>query len=140
VINCYIATKGGEFMNERIKQLRKNLNLTQQEFAEKIGSVQNTITGYESGRRNPSDSVINNICKTFNVNEEWLRDGTGNMFLEIDREDQIMEWAGEILKEKNDSFKKRFVAMLSKLSSDEWEVLEKMALSLAEEKETSDDL
>ena len=64
----------------RIKKVRKSLDLTQEAFATRIGSVQNTITGYESGRRNPSAPVISLICKEFNVNEEWLRNGTGEMF------------------------------------------------------------
>lgn len=68
-------------MNDRIKKLRRTLDLTQQEFASKIGSVQNTITGYETGRRVPSSQVITLICKTFNVNEEWLRTGKGEMFI-----------------------------------------------------------
>lgn len=67
-------------MNERIKKLRRALDLTQQEFADRIGSVQNTITGYETGRRTPSSQVISLICKTFNVNENWLRYGSGEMF------------------------------------------------------------
>lgn len=69
-----------ETLGERLKKLRKALDLTQSEFASKIGSVQNSITGYESGRRNPSAPVISLICKEFNVNEEWLRDGIGEMF------------------------------------------------------------
>ena len=68
-------------MNERIKKLRRALDLTQQEFAARIGSVQNTITGYETGRRAPSSQVISLICKEFGVNEEWLRFGTGEMFV-----------------------------------------------------------
>lgn len=68
-------------MNERIKKLRKALDLTQQEFASRIGSVQNTITGYETGRRIPSNQVVSLICKTFSVNEEWLRTGKGEMFV-----------------------------------------------------------
>ena len=67
-------------MNSRIKKLRKALDLTQQEFANRIGSVQNTITGYETGRRIPSNQVISLICKTFNVSETWLRTGEGEMF------------------------------------------------------------
>lgn len=54
--------------------------MTQTEFASRIGSVQNTVTGYESGRRNPSAPVIALICKEFNVNEEWLRTGEGEIF------------------------------------------------------------
>lgn len=64
----------------RIKQIRKVLDLTQTEFADRIGSVQNTVTGYESGRRNPSAPVISLICREFGVNEQWLRDGVGEMF------------------------------------------------------------
>ena len=67
-------------MNLRIRKLRKALDLTQAEFAEKIGTTANVLTHYETGRRNPSSSVINNICKTFNVNEAWLRTGEGEMY------------------------------------------------------------
>ena len=67
-------------LNERIKIVRKKLDLTQKDFAEKIGSTQNVLANYEIGRRNPSNSVINNICKTFSVSEEWLRTGEGEMF------------------------------------------------------------
>lgn len=67
-------------MKDRLKKLRKALDLTQTEFAERIGSAQNTITGYESGRRSPSRPVIASICKEFNVSEEWLLYGTGEMF------------------------------------------------------------
>ena len=67
-------------MNERIKKARKALGLTQAEFASRIGSVQNTITGYETGRRVPSNQVLSLICREFNVNEDWLRTGEGEMF------------------------------------------------------------
>ena len=69
-------------MNLRIKKLRKTLDLTQQKFSSRIGTTANVLTNYETGRRNPSSSVINNICKTFNVNETWLRTGEGDMFAE----------------------------------------------------------
>ena len=68
-------------MNMRIKKLRKDLELTQQEFADKIGMKRNTIANYETNRNEPSNSVISLICKTFNVSEQWLRTGEGEMFL-----------------------------------------------------------
>lgn len=68
-------------IGDRIKELRKALHLSQTEFAERIGSVQNTITGYETGRREPSNQVIALICKEFRVNEEWLRNGTNPMLI-----------------------------------------------------------
>lgn len=67
-------------IGERLKKLRKELGLTQAAFAARIGSVQNTVTGYESGRRNPSVPVIALVCREFNVREEWLRTGDGPMF------------------------------------------------------------
>lgn len=67
-------------MNERIKKLRKILDLTQQEFGDRLGIKRNTIATYESGRNDPIDAVISLICKEFNVNEEWLRGGVGEMF------------------------------------------------------------
>lgn len=120
-------------MNDRIKKIRKSLDLTQQAFAEKIGTTANVLTNYERGRRNPSASVINNICKTFNVNEEWLRTGQGEMFIEISRDEQIASFIGEIQMNVDDSFKKRFISMLASLNESDWEVLEKMALKLHKE-------
>ena len=68
-------------LGERIKKARRSLDLTQQKFADQIGTTQNNIASYEIGRREPSAAAINNICKTFNVNETWLRTGEGEMFL-----------------------------------------------------------
>lgn len=68
-------------MNERIKKLRKALNLTQQEFADRIGIKRGAIANYEIGRNEPADSVCSLICREFNVNEEWLRNGTEEMFI-----------------------------------------------------------
>ena len=84
-------------LGERIKKLRRELDLTQQEFAIRIGSTQNALTGYETGRRNPSRSVINNICKTFHVNEEWLRTGVGEMFADVSQDEQIAEFVQQTL-------------------------------------------
>ncbi len=67
-------------MDERIKKLRKVLDLTQQEFANRIGIKRNTIANYEAGRNAPIDSVVSLICREFGVNEAWLRTGEGEMF------------------------------------------------------------
>lgn len=66
---------------ERIKVLRKSLGLTQQEFSDRLGIKRNTITNYEIGRNEPIDAVFNLICKTWNVNPEWLKEGEGDMYL-----------------------------------------------------------
>ena len=68
-------------IGERIKEVRKALGMNQTDFAARLGSVQNTITGYETGRRVPSNQVIASICREFRVNEDWLRTGAGEMFV-----------------------------------------------------------
>lgn len=117
-------------MNERIKKLRRALDLTQQEFAKRIGTTANVLTNYETARRNPSSSVINNICKEFNVNETWLRTGDGNMFIEMSRDEEIAAFVGKALSEESETFKRRFISMLSRLSESDWEVLERMTEDL----------
>lgn len=117
-------------MKERIKLLRKELHLTQQEFAERLGIKRNTIATYEIGRNEPIDAVIKLICGEFNVNEDWLRSGEGEMFIELDPEDELMIWAGTVLRDKPDSFRRRFVRMLSKMTDEEWEWVESKLLEL----------
>lgn len=117
-------------MNERIRKLRKHLDLTQQEFADRLSVKRGAIANYEIGRNEPTDSVISLICREFNVNEEWLRSGTGEMFIELDKEDMLMEWAGRVLGSESTSFKKKFVKMLMALSEEEWEWLEQRAKEL----------
>lgn len=68
-------------MNERIKEVRKALHLTQAAFAGRVGVKQQTIAMLEAGNSNPSEQLINGICREFRVNEEWLRTGAGEMFI-----------------------------------------------------------
>ena len=70
-------------MNNRIRFLRKNiLTLSQKNFGEKIGLKQSTINDIESGKNKLTDSNLKLICKVFNINEEWLRNGTEPIFIE----------------------------------------------------------
>ena len=67
-------------MKDRIRKIRRESDLTQQEFADRLKIGRNNIAGYETGKRSPSDAVISLICREFNVNETWLRTGEGEMF------------------------------------------------------------
>lgn len=117
-------------MNDRIKKLRKALDLTQQEFADRIGVKRNTVATYEIGRNEPIDAVIALICREFNVNEQWLREGKEPMFIEMSRDEEIAAFVGKTLSEESDTFKKRFISMLSRLSESDWEVLERMVIEI----------
>lgn len=86
-------------MNTRIKELRKILKLTQEDFGSRVGVKGNTIGNYELSLRNPSDAVIHSICKEFNVNEDWLRFGKGDMFLPFKGE--VAETLAQLLEVSN---------------------------------------
>lgn len=86
-------------MNERIKLLRKTLKLTQQEFADKLNIKRGAVANYEVGRNQPIDAVISLICKTYNVNEDWLKSGEGDMFLPF--EDEFAEMVSQLLEVSN---------------------------------------
>lgn len=93
-------------MNERIKALRKKMKLTQQEFADKLNIKRGAVANYEIGRNEPIDAVISLICKTFHVNEEWLRNGIGEMFEDVPEEDEKAAFVSSLLDAENDPFYK----------------------------------
>lgn len=86
-------------MDKRIKELRKLLGLTQEEFAGKIGIKRNTLANYEIGRNIPIDGIVFSICREYNVNENWLRFGTGDMFKTTLPEDEIASAMSEVLED-----------------------------------------
>lgn len=117
-------------MKDRIKLLRKELKLNQTDFGERIGVKQASVAGYEAGIRTPLDVVITSICREFNVNEDWLRTGNGEMFLPMTRSDELAKMTTDLFKGEESSFKSRLILALSKLDENEWAVLEKIAKEL----------
>lgn len=89
--------------SERLKQLRKVLNIKQGDFAEKISTTQGHISDIENGRKNLSDRTIKLIClEKWNgnsVNEEWLRTGTGEMFQPLPEEDETAAFVSDLLED-----------------------------------------
>ena len=67
-------------MNERIKQLRKELGLTLEKFGERLGVSKVAISLIENGKNALTDQMFKSICREFNVREEWLRNGDEPMF------------------------------------------------------------
>lgn len=119
-------------MNTRIATIRKKVNLTQQEFADRIGLTKNYVSLVETGGRKPSDRTISDICREFGCNEVWLRTGEGEPFQEETRQEAIMRFAAQTIN-GSDEFKKAFVSMLAKLDADDWESLAKLFVKLAGE-------
>lgn len=113
-------------MKERIKEVRKALKLNQTEFGARLGIKQTTVAGYETGAKNPMDSVILSICREYNVNETWLRTGEGEMFVEKSRMDTIAEFAADLFN-TDMKFKRDLIETLAKLDESSWIELEKIA-------------
>lgn len=119
-------------IGERIEILRKDLSMSRRVFGEKLGVSESVIVNIEYDRLKRPDqkeSLYKLICKEFNVNEEWLRTGKGEMFVPLTRNQLITDFATDLIMEDN-TFKKRLVEALAKLDENEWEVLEKLAESL----------
>ena len=122
-------------MKDRLKELRKALHLTQQKLADKLGVKQNTIAQYEMGRNEPSDAVIVSICREFGVSEDWLRNGNGDMFIPMTRDEEIASFIGGVQADVDDTFKKRFISALAKLSTEEWKAIEHLMENMVSERE-----
>ena len=120
-------------MYERIKLLRtEQLHMTQTEFGEALGVKRDVINNIENNRlKNPEkqEPIYRLMCEKFNVSEEWLRTGEGEMFVPLTKNQLITEFAATLVMEDN-TFKKRLFEALAKLNESEWEVLEKLADSL----------
>lgn len=76
-------------MKDRIKKIRKEANLTQEAFAQRLGIKRNTVATYETTSKLPMDSIITSICREFNINEKWLRTGQGEMYSYADADDEF---------------------------------------------------
>lgn len=116
-------------MKDRIKKIRKDANLTQQKFADKLGLKRQTIATYETGRSEPMDNIIFSICREFNVNEEWLRNGKEPIYKEKDG--SFTELLSD-LDDSDDDFIKSFIRVYMELDKDSKDALRKIASKMAE--------
>ena len=123
-------------MKNRIKQIRNsNPNWKSQDlFASFLGIPKANLSSYETGRRTPTDAVIQLICEKCTVNEQWLRNGTGVMFQPENKSDEISKLFGNVLKSIDDDFKYRRINALAKLDDSGWDNLEKLLDTIYEKK------
>lgn len=127
-------------MNTRIKAIRKEIKkngkpISQEEFGYRLGVSRDVIANLERTTNPvaPTEQMLKLICREFNVNETWLRTGEGEMFNEMDREEQIAYYLGNMLSEPGDTFKKRLISALAALDDSEWAAVEAFARKLVEQ-------
>lgn len=123
-------------MNERIRQIRETLGMTQQEFSERTGIPRSNIAGYETGKRSPSEAVISLLREKLGVNEVWLRTGEGgneNMFSKVSQDDRYSISLGKLTTEEN-QFVKNAINYLANADPEKLKVIEEfMRKCLGEE-------
>lgn len=115
--------------HERVKEVRKSMNLTLEKFGEQLGVGKTAISNIETGNRNLTDQMAKSICREFNVNEEWLRNGTGEMFLKPSN--TLVAKAAQLLGQKDPVFE-AFIETYSRLSPSDRAVLLKTWMNFSD--------
>lgn len=116
-------------MNERIKTLRKTLNLTLEQFGERVGVTKMTISRIENGKNNVTEQMCKSICREFNIREDWLRNGTGEMFEDLSEDEKIAFILGSVFTDTDSEiydFKMAVFRELGKLDEKDWAVIRKL--------------
>lgn len=118
--------------NERIKDVRKALNLTQDKFGAKLGVGKTAISKIEKEERGVTEQLRLAVCREFRVSEDWLRTGKGDMFVEPAEDEEIARFMGDILTGEPD-FRRRLISVLARMSPEEWMLLEAKIRELSED-------
>lgn len=123
-------------MGERIREIRKDAQMTQAEFGEALGVGVQSIRFYEGGYRNPKGPSLNMICERFNVNKLWLTTGEGEKYaassiVPIGKEEEIAEIVTSIMKGADDEYRLRLIKAVSQLTSEQLYVFRDIMHDLA---------
>ena len=112
-------------INERVKEIRKKENLTLEKLGNKLGVGKSALSKVERGENSVTEQMIKSICREFNISEEWLRYGTGEMYIHRNKLQIISEFAADMIKEP-DSFKARLFESMAKLDENDWIAIEQI--------------
>lgn len=112
-------------MQERLNQLITELKINKSKFAAELGVSTAFVSQICSGARVPSDRTISDICRVFEVSEEWLRTGSGPMMAVKTRREEITELAERLNAEEPDSALLQFAAALASLDQDDWDAVKR---------------
>ena len=118
-------------IGERVKTLRKELGLTLEKFANPIGIHRGSLSAIENDKSGMSDRTLLAICREYGVSERWLRDGEGEMFVPVTRNEKIARFAGVLMKDETPDFRRQLVEILADLNDEQWDALADFAEKLA---------
>ena len=118
---------------DRLRSLIDTLGITKTKFAEDLHVSSAFVSMLCSGKSQPSDRTIADICRKYNVSETWLRTGEGEMKQKLTRNQEIAEFMASIMRDPDDAPRKRFISIVSKLDVEEWQLLEDIAKKWTED-------
>ena len=122
-----------ETMADRISKVIRDKEKTKTAFSDRINVSQAFVSQMCSGLKVPSDRTIADICREFNVNEDWLRTGRGDPYIQLSRDEELAQFFGDVMKGEDPDFRRRLLSVMSRLTTDEWALLEQMAWKLVDE-------
>lgn len=118
-------------MNERFRLVRQDKGLSQTDFGKPLGLSRDEVKNIEHGKTTVKELTIPIMCREFNINEEWLRTGEGEMYVLQTKRQQLASFLGEVM--YDDGVKSRIISALSTLPVEYWEILADIATRIAEE-------
>jgi transcriptional regulator with XRE-family HTH domain len=121
--------------NEKIRAIRSSLDLTMDAFGKRIGVSRSAISNIENGNRGITNQLATSICREFNVNPDYLAGESEVMFLELSRSDELAAFFGDVLKDDDEDFRKRFISALAQFTEEDWKLFEKIFDKMAKEKD-----
>lgn len=116
---------------ERVRDLRKHFGLTLEQFGKNLGVGKTAISKIEKNERGLTEQMVVAICREYGVSEKWLRDGDGEMFAPITRNEKIARFAGELMKEETPEFRRQIIEIFADLNDEQWDALADFAEKLA---------
>ena len=122
-----------ETMADRISKVIRDKEKTKTAFSDRINVSQAFVSQMCSGLKVPSDRTIADICREYDVNEEWLRTGQGDPYVQLSRDEELAQFFGNVMKGEDPDFRRRLLSVMSRLTTDEWALLERMAWKLVDE-------
>ncbi len=122
-----------ETMADRISKVIRDKEKTKTAFSDRINVSQAFVSQMCSGLKVPSDRTIADICREFHVNENWLRTGRGDPYIQLSRDEELAQFFGDVMKGEDPDFRRRLLSVMSRLTTDEWALLEQMAWKLVDE-------
>lgn len=127
-----------ETINQRLEQAIKAIGLTKTAVAKTLNVSPSFVSLICKGGSGISDRTISDFCDAYDVSEPWLRDGIGEMFVDVPRPEAVARYMAQVLAGKRSRAEEALISFMANTSAEEWELLDKLLDRLIQEKKNTD--